>query len=431
MDIKAENMESTKFEPDPKGICEDSLIDSLIDDKYDPNTIGFYCVNLKNCTDRRSRIEKRFKYHQLGKNLSFVEAINRDADEITIFLEGSWENQRTDISDKKKRSTAACMLSHIKAIRTMVDDIEKYKKQYPDRKSPNGGIICEDDILIKNTWKASYKNVMENLPDNSTLCSLGYMIDIWIDPATNQTAYPFSGKNRNNGNICKIHNKYTWGTQMYWISEKYAKRALRIYGRKATDIERSCPGQYVTSEVIVRLSGGHISYPPLVIEDAINFLIRPSNEMESHIKMLRSWGYNNYSDCEGDEHLSPLYQDQLNIYSLKNQLDIFLETERRRKNNSKLYQNSLSNVLVEKGTKLPIESESDEKDIVATLKTTSSLDPKTIDPNSIGPVGEALNSLTSLKNTSLYPSGEGKQSTKIRIRRPEDRIFYMIKTSYR
>lgn len=273
-------------------------------------TPPIYCINLKSCADRRQRMEHRFGHHHLG--VTFVDAVNRDCALVDYYGEGLFPTEdlrmqvcrehpgeifatdqipKDPILKKQRRGEVACFISHLKAIR-----------QYLSDPNSSGAIICEDDVLLSNTFIDSFSRLMENIPEDTSLVSLSYFIDVW-------DGFKWRGRQPDKENLCQIVPEYVLGTQMYWLSRDYALEVLSRYDRPF----RYLIGldEYITSELIVRHSAGYIAYPVLAIEDCIGSEIRPEGDMGSHIYTFEKWGYENFADCEREEDkpLSPLYRE--------------------------------------------------------------------------------------------------------------------------
>lgn len=228
-----------------------------------------YCINLKQAIDRRERMIRRFQYHNLFCSdeqfggTEFINAIDKNSSLVQYYLDNN------NVSEKIKAETA-CFASHLKTIRIFLESREK------------NAIICEDDILLKLDFRNELIRILSNLPDNTSLLSLCYIVDYW-------GGFKWDGKDKNYKNLCKIQYDQTWGTQMYLISSDYAKICLERYDQKFSKFTG-----FKTSELIVRFSQGYISYPPLAIEESLDSYIQDENEIERHKRYFSSWGYDNY-----------------------------------------------------------------------------------------------------------------------------------------
>jgi len=233
-----------------------------------------YCLSLTCAEGRRSRMNDRFKFHDLRHE--FVDAVDRDSDLVSELIKGYH-----DITFKS-RSECACMQTHLKGIRRFIESGEEF------------GIMSEDDILPHNNFKERFFHHFENFPKDSNILMLGYFIEYWI-------GFEWSGENKSLQNLCRINPTHTWGAFCYLITRNYAIQVIKMFeGKKWVQMRG-----FLTSEMITRFSGGHICYPILVIEEAIDSHIRGKDELKLHEKVFGPWKYCNFSAAE-KEHLSPL-----------------------------------------------------------------------------------------------------------------------------
>jgi GR25 family glycosyltransferase involved in LPS biosynthesis len=235
-----------------------------------------YCINLKASSDRRRRMEHRFAYYNLLDSVTFIEAVPREAPLIDYYHQQAVQ-QYPDT--RKWRSEMACFASHLKAIRTFLED------------GGSEALICEDDILLRNQFPDEYRKVRENLPDDAPLVSLSYMIVKW-------EGYNWAGKNPSLKNLCTMSPIHTWGGQLYWISQKYAIQALTMFDKPYKLL--SCEH---TGEVILRHSKGYICYPLLAIEEGVDSERAPE-DIPYHHRHFSAWGYENFEKAEKD-HVAP------------------------------------------------------------------------------------------------------------------------------
>jgi GR25 family glycosyltransferase involved in LPS biosynthesis len=241
-----------------------------------PRIPRIYCINLKVSSDRRHRMEHRFSYYHLLDRVTFIEAVPRDAPLIDYYHQNAVQ-QYPDT--RKWRSEMACFASHLKAIRTFLED------------GGSEALICEDDILLRNQFPDEYRKVRENMPDDAPLVSLSYMIVKWV-------GYNWAGKNPSLKNLCTMNPINTWGGQLYWISQKYAIQALTMFDKPYKLL--SCEH---TGEVILRHSKGYICYPLLAIEEGVDSERAPE-DIPYHHRHFSAWGYENFDKAEKD-HVAP------------------------------------------------------------------------------------------------------------------------------
>ena len=237
-----------------------------------------YCINLKTSTDRRERMENRFEHHGLLEAVTFVEAIPRNSPLVTYYAQNL---TCPAYGQTKWRGELACYASHLKAIRQFLHDGGDF------------ALICEDDILLHNNFLGRYVDMITNTPPGTSLITMSYMME-------NTGVTKWAGKQPEKKNLLVIDPVYTWGAQIYLISQRYAFEVLTTYDKPFYEV---C-NPLKTSEVIIRESKGLRAYPPLAIEDGIDSDREPA-DLPYHHKHFKFWGYSNYSKSE-KEHISPL-----------------------------------------------------------------------------------------------------------------------------
>ena len=227
-------------------------------------------------------MERRLAFHGLLDQTTFVEAIPADDPLIDERLAGLPD----EAADERRRAEAACLASHLKAVRTFLDST-------PDDVA--GALICEDDVLLRNDWHRGVAEVGANLPADAPLCTLTYFLTNWDGVA-------WAGDRPGLQNVCTFVPEETWGAGMYWISRRYAATVLDRW-----DVPfRHLPPRFM-SELIVQWSGGYLCYPMLALSDAIDSEIRPQSDVRDyHLPYVRAWGYENFDACEQGDTSSPL-----------------------------------------------------------------------------------------------------------------------------
>ncbi|MCU1449830.1 MAG: hypothetical protein JWP02_2000, partial [Acidimicrobiales bacterium] len=246
-----------------------------------PPDCPIFCINLARSVARRQRMERRLGHHGVLDLTTFVEAIPADSalvDERLIGLPAQ-------AADPWRRAQAGALASHLKAIRTFVEETPE---------STPGAIICEDDVLLHNDWGRRLCEVLDNLPEGAPLCALYYTLNSW-------DGVKWAGRHPERGNLCALLPGNTWASVMYWISREYARTVLE---RWDTSFRHLPPELF--PELILQWSGGYLCHPPLALEDAIDSELLPERGTDFHLPALRPWGYTNYSACEEGEELSPL-----------------------------------------------------------------------------------------------------------------------------
>lgn len=242
-----------------------------------------YCINLDQAIERKERIINRIKYHGLSEKFQFVKAFDKYSNEVNNVLMNFDLYPITDIV----RGEAACLLSHINALRCFL----KSENQF--------GIICEDDIMLHNQFIDLYNKVINNCQNESNLVLLGYIILNWDE-------FKWGGKNPNEKNLRWIIPEITWGTTCYRISRSYALDVLNEFDKPFSELQKKY--NFITSELIIKKSNGYVSYPPLVIEETTKSYIRTEQQLDIHVAAFNMWGYFNYSLAES-EHKSLIFKE--------------------------------------------------------------------------------------------------------------------------
>lgn len=227
-------------------------------------------------------MERRFGYHGLLDRVRFVEAVPAESPLVDQRLAGL----PVPADSPLRRNEAACYSSHMKGMRIFLAEAGPFY---------DGAIICEDDVLLHNDWYQRLADILANLPDEATLCHLGYLTTDW-------EAASWAGRAPDEQNLLTFSPSTTWGCAMYWISADYARAVI---DRWDLPFRHLPPG--FAPEMFMQWSNGFLCYPPLALEDAIDSTIRPQDEIVSfHLPLMRWWPYQDYSACEQGEELSPL-----------------------------------------------------------------------------------------------------------------------------
>ena len=231
-----------------------------------------YCVNLPSSTERRARMENRFRYHNLLDQVTFVDGINWDDPIIDRYNYG---REGDDINDIVWRKGYGCFIGHLKAIRTFLETTDE---------SVEGAYFCEDDIMLVNNFKDALVEMWHNAPDNVTLISLSYML-------VNGTGCQPVGKYHKES-FFTISPEYHFGCQLYWLSRNYAKYALEKFDRPFKQLDEE--GYLRSSEVIIKRSGGVFYSFKLAVEECIDSDRQPldvpyhKNHFFNHLRLYNA-----------------------------------------------------------------------------------------------------------------------------------------------
>lgn len=240
-----------------------------------------YYINLSQATDRRQRMEKRFKYHDL--NYYRIDAIDKNSDKITQILEGFTLYPITPMV----KAEAACLQSHLLALKEFTNTQEQY------------AVVCEDDIMLHNNFKDEYEKIKKNIPQNTNLIMLGHVVLYWDQ-------FKWSGINPGLKNVRPIIKEITWGASCYRISKAYAIQIIEELDQPFKELQNKY--NYVTSELIIKNSNGLLSSPPLVIDENSDSYIRSSDNLDINTVSSEVWGYFNYINGE-EEIVSKLHHE--------------------------------------------------------------------------------------------------------------------------
>jgi len=235
-----------------------------------------YCINLPQSEDRRERMTRRFDELGLLERVQFIRAIERSSPLVDQHM----ERAAIDWVPDRRRSEIACLLSHLRALDT-----------YLKETSPATGsaIIFEDDVLLHREWHAQLHRLLENLPDEALLCSLGYEVVSW-------EGFDWAGRDPDRMNLMLMNPRSLWGAHAYWTSREHAQESLDHY-------EEIFDDPRILSEFIVKWPGAYVSFPPLVIEDGMPSTIRTESEMGVHRMIHHGWGVGNYGWGDSDDHM--------------------------------------------------------------------------------------------------------------------------------
>lgn len=195
----------------------------------------FYCINLKQSTDRKKSAEKTAQLH--GINLTFVEAID-GKDEI----HNHFRYTRT-------AGELGCMLSHLKALRTFVES--KHET----------ALILEDDFEMHEDFHQLLKKVFSVWDkDRNGL--------ILLSPYISTTDLPAPVHKIDSITIFDITSN-VWSAAGYVITRQFAQKCLSEFNDN--------PNGLSETEVIQR-PGALFVLPPLVIENGSASNIIPGRE---------------------------------------------------------------------------------------------------------------------------------------------------------
>jgi len=237
-----------------------------------------YCINLAVSKERRVRMERRFAAHGLTDRVHFVRAIDHSSRLVDTYL----ERTRASTDDDLKRTVVACLLSHVRALRTFLRETPA---------SIPSAIVFEDDVLLHRDWHWRLERILGNMPANAPVCLLGHVTYGWSDPG-------WAGINPLQRDLIPMAVGTLWGTQAYWISRGQARAALEHFEAVCEEEDPD----FVTEYLIWR-PNGFVAEPPLVVEDGTPSTIWGDAQVAARRPGFRIWGLENYLSVDEDEQL--------------------------------------------------------------------------------------------------------------------------------
>lgn len=239
--------------------------------------LHYYVINLPQCYDRKDRLTHRLKYHDILEATTFIDAVDRKSPLVEWFEEGITHPYRSS------RSEHACFLSHIKALRAFVAD-------------PNvdEAIIMEDDAMLHNDFKNHLNHILSRKP-KADLIMLSYLAASWdgVFKVPDDQLLPSEKYLANPPEFFTITPKI-FNALGYWLNKDYAYYCLARLDKSLRQISED----FVTSELITRLSGGFFISPPLIIEEGVYSTLRQGDDLAVHRKFYAHFGIENYSNAE-------------------------------------------------------------------------------------------------------------------------------------
>lgn len=125
-----------------------------------------YCINLPNATAKEQRMIQRF--NTMGfSNVNFIKAASAASKLVEYYTKDmkDWYADIEYFEDKDQfRKDIGCFASHLLALRTFLAS------------GQSECLICEDDIMFHNDFENLFKDIISNLPQNTGLLSLSYMV---------------------------------------------------------------------------------------------------------------------------------------------------------------------------------------------------------------------------------------------------------------
>lgn len=222
------------------------------------NNYKIFCLSYNNL-ERRQIMQTKFE----KLDINFV------------FYDGIELNDKRIHSESYKKCWS-CMYGHLDMIKMFYNDSEL---EY--------GIFCEDDIYIHKDFKQLIPQIMNDFKHlNLDVLLLGYLVPFQIKSYYN--GYHLKDKNFTSDGL-KYHNftNDTWGTQMYMLSKKNAKKILEKYDETSNYAVKTLSDNTLTpfsaDWTITKDGNRALITPCLAVEDGKGLLTHYDNSYEQFI----------------------------------------------------------------------------------------------------------------------------------------------------
>lgn len=217
-------------------------------------------------------MERRFAHHGLDERARFVPAI-------------AISTPRDSSQEWKAEAGRHAAASHLDCMRRMLDEVPEEE---------GGAIICEDDVLIHDEFRERLPWLLANLPEDAGACLLGFL-------ANGGFSFPWSGIEAQRENLVPVVPGETWGAHGYWVTHAFARRQVDSFGHLAiADLSNE------VESLVTFPSSGHCAYPPLMLQESVDSVVRPEDEVTSQAQMQAAWPYRFYAAAEAMPPISPL-----------------------------------------------------------------------------------------------------------------------------
>ena len=190
--------------------------------------IPIFIITITDNNERRSRLVKRLKFHNIYDNSRFIYGFKTDSPVI------EWLGYESNCS----KIEYATFYSHILSIRKFIDSKSEI------------GLILEDDVVFKNDFCNSINNILQNIKIYNLFLLTCINCKSKSDSKSVEPGiYPIT--------------RNTYGAQGYLITREYGLYILQKCDKASFNITTG----RLTSEIITMNSGGSYIIPPLVIEE--------------------------------------------------------------------------------------------------------------------------------------------------------------------
>lgn len=227
-------------------------------------------INLSSSKLRRERMEKRLNYYNL--DAIFISAIDNKSSLVDWYICNQGSITRWEISG---RNEVACYLSHLKAIRTGLQD-------YPEA---DYYFILEDDALFRDDFFEHLPKWLQENFDVIVPCGQNFVSEI--------------PRNTCQEGLSWVHRERwgTWSAVGYLISQSYAQKALQYFDQPL----RYLPYPRLVSEIIYRQAPKAVyTEDVFILEDGYDSTIRNQDHLHHHRKWFESkYDYRRFLSAEG------------------------------------------------------------------------------------------------------------------------------------
>lgn len=233
-----------------------------------------YVINLESATARYERFSKRWCSYK--DNIEWIDAIQANSEWVSWAL----DNYKSDPNKHPvSRAEAACLLSHLRAIKQFIRDGGEY------------ALIIEDDARPHIAFKEIYEQLKKH--DHDILLLSPYLVN--VQNIVFQSTECGCIVNNERQTFAKFKTtEMTYSTLAYRISKKYASQVLETYAnRKFCEIQVG--ENRLTAEHITRYCpDSYAIWPPVCIDEALDTSIQHPVSCEYHKKYNANFDESKY-----------------------------------------------------------------------------------------------------------------------------------------
>jgi GR25 family glycosyltransferase involved in LPS biosynthesis len=215
-------------------------------------------------------MEHRLAYY--GLEATFVPAVDKNSPLVDWY---SFQHEKMPRWEPSMRSEVACFLSHLKAIRTGL-------QEFP---SADYYFILEDDALFRDDFFEAMPKWLQQGLDVVVPCGQNFRPGLAKDTCAPGLSW---------------YHREKWGTWSaigYFISRFYAQETLNLFDRPL----RYLPYPRLVSEIIHRQAPkAAYTEDAFILEDGYDSTIRPQGQLEAHQRWFEhNYDYHRFLQAEG------------------------------------------------------------------------------------------------------------------------------------